>query len=80
MAVKLKLIGGDTVVTERQHLLVLNAGRLCTIDLLVLPETLSQSRDVAYAVCVSVRFVVSCDNDSFTSSPLTLRYSAVCSG
>jgi hypothetical protein len=55
-SLKLKM-GDKTISAERQRLLVLNAGRLYTIDLLVLPATLKRSRDAAYAVCSSMRFV-----------------------
>ncbi len=54
--VDLKLAAGQTINAERQRLLVLQGGRLYTIDLLVLPNTLRQSRDAAYAVCASLRF------------------------
>ncbi len=52
---KLK-IGEGTVVVERQTLAILHAGRLYHINLLTLPNTLSQSRDAAYAVCAAMRF------------------------
>ncbi len=54
--VDLKLSAGQTISAERQRLLVLHAGRQYTIDLLVLPNTLRQSRDAAYAVCAGLRF------------------------
>jgi hypothetical protein len=54
--VDLKLSAGQTISAERQRLLVLQDGRLYTIDLLVMPKTLRQSRDAAYAVCAGLRF------------------------
>ncbi|MFV1964869.1 MAG: hypothetical protein ACC628_05565 [Pirellulaceae bacterium] len=50
-------MGEKTISAERQHLLVLHGGRLYTIDLSVLPATLKQSRDAAYAICSGLRFV-----------------------
>ena len=67
MAVRLKLGDGKPVMAERQSLLVLNDGRLYTIDLLVLPETLLESRDAAYAVCASFRFFDSSDHTTADS-------------
>ena len=60
---KLK-IGEGTVVVERQTLAVLHAGRLYHINLLTLPNTLSQSRDAAYAVCAALRFPEAATLDS----------------
>jgi hypothetical protein len=50
-------MGDKAIPAERQRLLVLNEGRLYTIDLLVLRDTLIRSRDAAYAVCSSMRFI-----------------------
>lgn len=55
-ALKLKMPSG-LAPAERQRLLVLYGGRLYTIDLLVLPDTLKSSRDEAYAVCAGMRFL-----------------------
>jgi len=54
--VELILAAEKKISAERQRLLVLQDGRLYTIDLLVLPNTLRRSRDAAYAVCASLRF------------------------
>ncbi len=54
--VELKLAAETKISAERQRLLVLQDGRLYTIVLLVLPNTLRRSRDAAYAVCASLRF------------------------
>lgn len=49
-------MGEKVVAAERQRLLVLHAGRLYTIDLLVLAQTLKKDRDAAYAVVAGLRF------------------------
>jgi hypothetical protein len=53
---KLKL-GDNTLLAERQSLQVSRGGRLYTINLLILPGTLLQSRDAGYAVCAGLRFL-----------------------
>ena len=55
-ALKLKM-GDATIPAERQRLLVQHGARLYTIDLSVLPGTVAQSRDAAYAICGGMRFV-----------------------
>ena len=53
-----KLRAGTSVIpAERQRLLLLHGGRLYTLDLLVLPQTLLTDRDAAYAVCAGIRFL-----------------------
>jgi len=70
--VKLKL-GGQTVVAERESLRVLKAGRLYTINLLLLPNTLKQIRDAgfdpAYAVCAGLKFVTPSAAEPAPSTP-----------
>ena len=53
---KLKIGAGGTILAERQTLELLHAGRRYKINLLVMPETLLESRDAAYAVCAGIRF------------------------
>lgn len=50
-------IGGNTVLAERQTLLLSHGGRLYTITLLTRPSNLKSGRDAAYAVCASFKFL-----------------------
>jgi hypothetical protein len=55
VATKLRM-GDRVIAAERQRLLVLRDGRLYTVDLLVLAQTLKKDRDAAYAVVAGLRF------------------------
>ena len=52
---KLKL-QTNTILAERQTLVVVRGGRRYVIDVLVLPNRLLQGKDAAYAVCAGLRF------------------------
>lgn len=45
-----------TILAERQTLIVLHDGRRYIINVLVLPNLLSEGKDPAYAVCAALRF------------------------
>jgi hypothetical protein len=46
----------NTILAERQTLVVVRGGRRYVIDVLVLPNRLRQGKDAAYAVCAGLRF------------------------
>lgn len=67
---KLKL-ATNTILAERQTLVVVRGGRRYVIDLLVLPNRLLQGKDAAYAVCAGLRFLEAAASPEPAATPET---------